>query len=243
MVSTLGSGLRLKNPALVYCTFSSVEILRLTYLFTGLLTVSKSSFLVSITRRQQVAQIYGKPIYVVTEVAITPLASRAEAESSIANTEAALKKGTVDGGREAEESDTDGDEDELSAGVGNDVDDYDHLPDSTGDLRSVSGEHKKTSSVAEEVMARKGGYGRFAQKWFSRKGWTVDQRRNMGMTGSETSIGAPSAMESAPETTLVKDEEVSELNNETAEDLRINGARDVAAGLLSKLLRTTQILF
>jgi hypothetical protein len=151
----------------------------------GVLTVSKSSFLISITRRQQVAQIQGKPIYMITEVALTPLGSKTEAELSIAQTQAGLQK-KVGEEHGLDDSDTDDDEGEVSAAVSDDVDDDDlHPPagESLGTGQSKA-EHKRTSSVAEDVISRKGGYGRFAQKWFSRKGWTVDQRRNLGMSAS-----------------------------------------------------------
>src|SRR5688572_12246125 len=58
----------------------------------GLISVSKLGFLVSITRRQQVAQIRGFPVYVITEVAITPCSSREAAEKAVAKTSAQLRK-------------------------------------------------------------------------------------------------------------------------------------------------------
>jgi hypothetical protein len=154
----------------------------------GLLKISKHSFLISITKRQQVAQIQGKPIYVVSQVALTPLASKAEADLSIAHTQGSLLKEAD--GHGMDESDTDDDEGDLSAAVSDDVDDED-LPRATLDQISSLGDHKRKSSIAEDVMTRKGGYGRFAQKWFSRKGWTVDQRRNLGMTGSNSTLDTP----------------------------------------------------
>jgi hypothetical protein len=40
--------------------------------------------LIAITRREQVAQIFGKSIYVVTDVALVPLSSQSEAEKGVA---------------------------------------------------------------------------------------------------------------------------------------------------------------
>src|SRR5690349_3513041 len=69
----------------------------------GLFSVSKQlQFLISITRRQQVAQIRGFPVYVVTEVAITPCSSQEAAEKSVAKTAAHLRKRREE--RESEES-------------------------------------------------------------------------------------------------------------------------------------------
>jgi hypothetical protein len=204
-------------------------------------TVSKSSFLISITRRQQVAQIQGKPIYVITEVTLTPLTSQSEAESSITKTQAAIQRRAA-GGHGMDESDTDGDEEELSAAVSDDVDDEDVQPPAA-DAASTSSGHQRTSSVAEDVMTRKGGYGRFAQKWFSRKGWAVDQRRNLGMTVSESSIAAASGNDSAKTETAGQDIISSDVGKINDTSIRDDKVRDVAANLLPKLLRTTQILF
>ena len=212
----------------------------LTLFMTGLLTLSKSSFLISITRRQQVAQIQGKPIYVITEVALTPLHSKAEAEQSIVRTKASLQKRKVDG-HAMDVSDTEDDEGELSAGASDDVED-DHVETHAEDGPSATAEHKRTSSVAEDVMARKGGYGRFARNWFSRKGWTVGQRRNLGMSVSESNT------ERKPETTQstsVVDTDSAKKEDPVLPTAAVEKTKegDITQSLLPKLLRTTQILF
>ncbi|KAF4637628.1 hypothetical protein G7Y89_g451 [Cudoniella acicularis] len=202
----------------------------------GLLTVSKSSFLISITRRQQVAQIQGKPVYVITEVALTPLGSRAEAEASILQTRKALQQGRVDSHEDDSESEDDG---EVSVTASDEVDEEPQ----PALVESIPSEHRRTSSVAEDVMTRKGGYGRFAQKWFSKKGWTADQRRNLGMTTADSDIDAPQTKPTdrgGPATKDIKD------GSDKAEELlsqKTKKEKDFAASLLPKLLRTAQILF
>jgi hypothetical protein len=203
----------------------------------GLLTVSKTSFLISITRRQQVAQIRGKPVYVVTEVALTPLASKAEAESSIASTQAALQRSLHDGEHDVDDSDTDEDTGGRSNPDGDDVED--DIPSVAPASSSASSEHKRANSIAEDVMTRKGGYGRFAHNWFSKKGWTVDQRRNLGMTGSQSSLDTEPGQ--AQVTSQI--EPTSSLDSEDAASIKEQKASAIAANLLPKLLRTTQILF
>ena len=200
---------------------------------TGLLSVSKSSFLISITRRQQVAQIQGKPIYVITEVALTPLSSRTEAESSITHTQSALQKRAADD-HGLDESDTEGDEGEFSAAVSDDVDD--EIVPAAPDIGSpipVPADHKRTSSVAEDVISKKGGYGRFAQKWFSSTGWTLGQRRNLGMSVSDSNNSTPEP---------VAKEKVVVPSTDKAQDAREQNGGD-AATLLPKLLRMTKTLF
>lgn len=213
-------------------------------MLAGLLTVSKSSFLISITRRKQVAQIQGQPIYVVTEIALTPLSSKAAAESSILQTQRSLQRRSVED--DTNGSDTDSDEEAISTAPSGDIDDEDiHLAPGTP-LSSQSGqslgEHKRTSSVAEDVIAKKGDYGRFAQKWFSKKGWTANQRRNLGMSLPEgdEALKSPagerdqSGSTSGQRSPVPKAPEIVEEAQSTS---------DVASTLLPKLLRTTKILF
>ena len=196
----------------------------------GLLSSSNSSFLISITRRQQVAQIQGKPIYVITEVALTPLSSRAEAESSITHTQSTLQKGTADDDR-VDESDSEDDDGSTSAEGKDDVEDDDVVP-AVSDIGSQAPRpvnHKRSSSVAEDVISRKGGYGRFAQKWFSSTGWTLGQRRNLGMSIPESESGT-----SKPPV----EEKFDVSNTENAGDQKASDA----VVLLPKLLRMTKTL-
>ncbi|KAJ4265478.1 hypothetical protein NW762_004766 [Fusarium torreyae] len=185
----------------------------------GLITVSKLSYLVTITRRQQVAQVCGHPIYVVTEVAVTPCTSRTGAEESIRRTSNHLSRQSRDSGDESESSDEDVEfpsrtSDEVEDAI---VEDDDARPGSA------------RSRVAEDVIRRRGSYGRFAQRWFSRSGWTMDQKRNMGLSN------APSVPETTNATTETSSSQTPE---EGAEKATPNEPE-----LLPKLLRTAQVLF
>ncbi|CAD6442615.1 a3974e41-2187-40ef-af42-202d25ba5055 [Sclerotinia trifoliorum] len=202
----------------------------------GLLTVSKSSFLISITKREQVAQIQGKPIYVITEVALTPLASRIEAENSINNTRAGLLKSSIEG-HGLDDSDSEDDEVNVS----------DEVEDDT-----ATESHTRTSSVAEDVISKKGGYGRFAQKWFSKKGWAVDQKRNLGMSAEPYATREQDARSVDVAAAISKDAEVEPevLISDKVRDIedvgksdKVKNVQDIAESMLPKLLRTTQILF
>lgn len=179
----------------------------------------------------------------ITEVALTPLSSRAEADASIAHTKSVIQRRELDD-HGLDSSDTEGDEGEFSAAVSDDVEDEDTAHATVPSQPASSGEHKRTSSVAEDVITRKGGYGRFAQKWFSRKGWTVDQRRNLGMTVSDPGIQTPTSGANKSEAAR---QEVSKSDPSTKDQsensTRPQKANDVAANLLPKLLRTAQVLF
>jgi len=200
----------------------------------GLFSVSKQlQFLISITRRQQVAQIRGFPVYVVTEVAITPCCSREAAEKSVAKTAAHLKKQ-----REDESSGESDDESWEQVNVPADaVDDVDDLlaeeaiaPGGRGN-GSPGGTSSPVTSIAEDVIRRRGSFGRFAQKWFSKDGWRQEQWRSMGMrdSGIESSAPPRSSLEGTSARKISLEEEDREVS--------------AVSRLLPKLLRTTHILF
>jgi hypothetical protein len=200
-----------------------------------LLNVSNTSFLISITRREQVAQVQGKAVYVVTEIALTPLGSRREASASIKQTQVALEKGTIDG-HEHDESDS---EDERDISVGSDdIDDEELQPAMISPTKAT---HNKTTSVAEDVWTRKGNFGKFAQQWFTKRGWTVDQRSNLGRNPSTTALKSPKESE--------EDEDLPSTSTDQGHDPDIHrlindeskSPAEVAKALLPKLLRTTQL--
>lgn len=180
----------------------------------GLFTVSRLSYLVTITKRQQVAQVYGSPIYVVTEVALTPCSSRDDAEEAVKNTSVSLRTDapqstSSDGGEETDE------DVEVPAAIADDIDDA--IADDD------SGPNSTRSSVAEDVIRRRGSYGRFAQRWFSGSGWTLEQKRSMGMSNSPTLPPVSAKAVPVPDIEPITQTHVS--------------------NLLPKLLRTAQILF
>ena len=146
-----------------------------------MLKVASSSFLISISRRDQVALIRGKPVYRISEVALIPLSSQADAEQAIVRAKASQQR------HSATNEDFLGDSSEDDENIS--------LPD---DASLISTEHggepvatagsdikKKTSSVAEDIISKKGVYGRFTDRWFSKKGWAAESRRNQGLSGEE----------------------------------------------------------
>ncbi|KAK2609269.1 hypothetical protein QQS21_002204 [Conoideocrella luteorostrata] len=187
----------------------------------GLITVSRLNYLITITRRQQVAQIFGFPIYVVTGVAVTPCNTQQEADESIRRTADMLQKQTPGGLKEDAES---SDEDVESHHIL-----LDEVEDAETEETTVRPGSSR-SSVAEDVMRRRGSYGRFAQRWFSNSGWTMGQRRSLGLSIPATnSLSAPLAEETSIATKIPIEEEIKGQNRPT--------------GLLPKLLRTLQVFF
>lgn len=170
-------------------------------------------------RRQQVAQILGFPVYVVTEVAVTPCTSQSDADESIRRTASLLgrrssKSRCEPGGSSDEEPEP---PDEI----------LDEVEDAVTGQQDAPRPASKRSSIAEDVIRRRGSYGRFAQSWFSQSGWTMDQRRTMGMSIAAANSGSAVADDSAT-------------NSRLAEDA---GAPPPVSSLLPKLLRTVKFLF
>ncbi|KAI1446261.1 SacI homology domain-containing protein [Annulohypoxylon stygium] len=147
----------------------------------GLFTVARLSYLITITGRQQVAQIRGFPVYVVTDVALTPCTNRVDAEIAISNTSTKLRRASAD--RFIDDSDSESEVEGPSFTGGDDAEDPGALSDrETSDNKDMPDAGGERSSIAEDVIKRRGSYGRFAQRWFSRKGWMMDQKRNLGMS-------------------------------------------------------------
>ncbi|KAK9415387.1 putative SAC domain-containing protein [Seiridium unicorne] len=220
----------------------------------GLFTVSRLSYLVTITGRQQVAQIRGYPVYVVTDVALTPCTSQTEAESAVRHTSVQIRRAAQSNDKNATEdensaSDTEGD---VASLLG-----HDEMDEVQSDRESLSGrataadnemreedggEREGRSSIAEDVIKRKGSYGRFAERWFSHRGWVQDQRRNMGISDA-----SPQSSEMPPDPLGKKQEkDDKKLANtvvaETASQ-KVNNAVSTGESLLPKLLRMAHIWF
>ncbi|KAI1107174.1 SacI homology domain-containing protein [Jackrogersella minutella] len=203
----------------------------------GLFTVSRLSYLVTITGRQQVAQIRGFPVYVATDVALTPCTNRNEAEAAISSTATKLRRASAE--KFVDDSDSDSEIEAPSLAGGDDTEDPGAISDREApedkDAPETSGER---SSIAEDVIKRRGSYGRFAQSWFSRKGWMMDQKRNLGM--SSVVGDQPGSPTSKPKNGSL-DKELSEAVVEE----KVDPPPTPSAGesLMPKLLRFAHIWF
>ena len=136
-----------------------------------------------------------------------------------------------------DDSDTN-EEREISTGS-DDVDDDELQP---AVISPTKAGPKQTTSVAEDVISKRGNFGRFAKEWFSKRGWTVDQRRNLGMTTSEAEISNPqgSEGEQTPPKNPLDDSEAEKAN---VLNTKGKNAEEVTGALLPKLLKTTQLYF
>lgn len=211
-----------------------------------MITVSRFTYLVSITRRQQVASIRGFPVYVITEVALTPCSSYNDASESVAKTAVQLQVKT---GGETASDDTDATADDTDVDAqsikSDEVPTDDEEPVLEGRKASVGG---SGAGVVQDVMSRRGSYGRFAQRWFSKSGWQQESKRNMGLSQSEEAVnvvdkGQAQSAEVDPKAPAATTEAKSapDAAGVPVKDAKEEGLAPPA--LLPKLLRTTQIMF
>lgn len=211
--------------------------------------------MVSISGREEVASIRGKAIYVVSSVSLIPLSSQAEAQRAILSAKEALKKEL--GGRSAGAtacSDTSDDEEDHSAEGHNELDSpLTATLKAATDSRPVTPQtaHQSNTSVAEDVINKKGQYGRFAE--FSKKGWSVEKRRRQGMSTDVLEVaqaskdGGTEAQEPtskvAPAATVSDGASDSLPPPEQKQRSDAVGADEVAKKYTPKLLQTTKLLF
>lgn len=148
-----------------------------------MLRVSTASFLISISRRDQVALIRGRPVYTISEVALIPLSSQTDAEEAIAKAKNAQQRHST-----TSEDFLDSDEDSESDLLSEDNVSLADSVNSAGEREKGQGHGRKTSTVAEDVIKRKGMYGRFTDRFFSQRGWASDSRRQQAIAQSDEDL-------------------------------------------------------
>ncbi|KAL9602390.1 MAG: hypothetical protein Q9179_002547 [Wetmoreana sp. 5 TL-2023] len=195
-------------------------------------------------------------VYVVTSVALIPLSSQSEATRAIERTKEIQAESSdkfPDGGIA---SDTSADEGSYhSEGAVPDDNSKDSkaltLPYDPLGRKSQEG----SESVAQDVIGRKGQYGRFAERWFSRKGWTSEHRKSQGMSADDMGKPANVRVEGRSESAQAGQADQNSSRHEEGKDeptvslapqhvqKDASQGNDVISTLLPKLLRTTEMLF
>ncbi|KAE8377857.1 SacI homology domain-containing protein [Aspergillus bertholletiae] len=205
----------------------------------GLLTVASYSFLISITQRQQVAQIQGKPIYTVTNVAVIPTSSHEDASRAISLAKEQLLQG--EGGQDETASE------ESISDVETDGEDLDVSTVPSSPVRETS--HSRAysvSSIAEDVIGKKARFGRFATNWLSRKTLGLPGFGTVGQGSTDTSKGTDQKMPYPVDTDVNKENAKatgSEIDVSPRESAGQPSSTDPTVELLPKLLRYTKLLF
>ncbi|EER38028.1 conserved hypothetical protein [Histoplasma capsulatum H143] len=217
----------------------------------GLLSLASFSFLISITQRQQVAQIFGKPIFAITSVAIIPLSSQAEATKAINQAHAQIasnKDKATQNDIETQSLESDSD---LSTGRSSEDIDLEGL-DSTdrGIYPPLGSKGRKGSTIAEDVIEKRGRYGRFTSRWFSKHGWAGENSpQNRGFQeimdpAAEGSIGGRKSGDYIDE--ILELDDLSPTGQKTSSDPQ--GIATPATGtatceLMPKFLRYAKMMF
>ena len=219
--------------------FQAISLTANRSIALGLLKVPPLSFLITITHRRQVAEISGLPVFVICNVSLIPLSSRLEATNAIKLAKTSSSPHCAQPVSDATDSeDSDGDGETTGNALHDNGEAADVSPVTASPAEEVplgpesSKDHRATSNVARDVLGRKGQYGRFAEKWFSRKGWSVERRRVQGMSVDEqessfSTLGDRSIDRAA--------------GSLPAEEFPYRTPKTYS--LLPKLLRTTKLLF
>lgn len=212
--------------------------------------------MILISKRQQVAQIRGAPVYVITDVTFIPLSTEDEARKAIVQANGSLK--STPGGADGVASDNDVSEDDERSTTGQ-VDEY-HDQDSPTCVEPLSaddpalqqrpaGPNLSTTNVAKDVIGSKGQYGRFAERWFSKKGWTSERRRTLGMSVDDSPQPPSTTAQVSKEGTQQSDSastpnaaEAGTQKYDIAKPVEATASSSGAKQLLPKLLKTTRVL-
>lgn len=210
--------------------------------------IASFSFLLCITRREQVAQIFGKPIYIIKDIALLPLSSQADADQAIIQTREGLEKAKTsqesDRGSSASEENGYESFDDRSVG--------DPSESQTPADAQTTGGNESTTSVVQDVIKRKGQYGRFASQWFSRRGWGLEKKHTEAMSPelvAETDHEDQKPQPEAAKSTL--EDDTPPMTSETLHHNNANGEaapaqkppHEAAIEMLPKILRTLKLLF
>jgi SacI homology domain len=213
----------------------------------GVLSIASYSYLISITQRKEVAQILGKPIYAITNVAIIPLSSQADASRAILQAQKISKQAET----ETEQSSVDEDED-LSAC---DADSGDEGILNSPAVNFDNQEEPEHTRVAQNVIGNKGRNGRFVLNWFSRKPWglAAAPQKPSSLPNSEvdipdteeTRVNTPSSQPLAEDSDIKTEAEATRVVQEAVEKAEAlpQVTPSKALELMPKLLRYTKLIF
>lgn len=191
------------------------------------------------------AQIYGKPIYAVTDVAVIPTSSQTDARHAIAQAKEQLREESGQDDLASEDSISDAETDGGAADISS-------VPVSP--IReSFHARGQSVNSIAEDVIGKKVRFGRFAANWLSRKTLGLPGLGNVGQDTSEVLLGNLKSDNATPDPPGVSssntDAPAPALETNTAgfavpQTSNISqSSSDPTVGLLPKLLRYTKLLF
>ena len=207
--------------------------------------------MISVTRREQVAQIFGKSVYVVADVALLPLSSQRDTEKAITEALSALRKSDQSVKSDGESSDS-----EPSASESDEEKILEEAPEVSSpaeDARPGVERSSSSTNIAEEVFTRRGPYGRFASQWFSKRGWALSQPISSENGGHPPLVSTPKDVEDGLRSTEEQPKEHATLTTVSTsaagscgpsqgETVNPDSTSESIHGLLPKLLRSTKLI-
>ena len=172
-----------------------------------------------------------------------PLSSFSEAKSAIENHRKAVESNDGSGNHAGAGADSDTSEDEIDhAEHVTSREREDDVPSPAKERVAASRGVNEDSSVARDVISKKGAYGRFTERWFSKNGWSVERRKNQGMSADASDPAK--IREAIPEKGGSGADEKAPASPRTLKALKLPLERSpsIVATLVPKLLRTSRLL-
>ncbi|KXT05936.1 hypothetical protein AC578_298 [Pseudocercospora eumusae] len=155
----------------------------------GLLNLVTSSYLIAIVRRKEVASIRDSPVFLIRDVALIPLSSRADAQNAISKAQAFQKSENAhvvtaepptdveDAGEETETRSINEEPEDTQLAQKNNTEE---------EARALEPPKKdKHTTIVKDVVQNKGRYGRLVSRWFSKNGSQANARREQGFSDAE----------------------------------------------------------
>jgi hypothetical protein len=183
-----------------------------------------------------VAQIFGKPVFVITGVAFTPLTSQLDATKAITEAVAAQEK------IESIEHDTDSSNESDVESVhepqtpGDPIDSSPTHDDGNG--RPLQSKSSSGTSIVRDVIINRAQYGKVASQWFSKKGWTQGRKDPAAPPSSEQQQSNKGGSLSGDQDLKPADER-SEIE---AGDVPGKPSQEAAVALIPKILNSTRLI-
>jgi hypothetical protein len=198
------------------------------------LSIASSSFLIAVTQREQVAQIFGKPIYVIKDVAILPLSSQVDACRAIASAVESLSTDDTS----CTDTDTDVSDTESKKLNSNEHPE----PETPVEQKSSYEPTTSPTNIARDVIANRGQYGRFAAQWFSKQGWGGAKSSTATQPATSEGHGESGRADSLPGATENGTAAKSSADTELDKDAEQVAATSSLTEAIPKILRRTKML-
>lgn len=196
------------------------------------MNIANSSYLIAITKREEVAKIFGKPIYLIKDVTLLPLSSIKDATTCIRDFE-----NVNEASDESDVSSSDEENDESGKQISSD------LGTTPGDdIKPFSGKNRSSTSIAENVATRNVAFGNFASQWLTRQ---KSSAAGKSEDPKIESIGEPKP--ASKDDQIMDDIQKARDLKESKDTNTSEGVQDAryaaTTGLLPRILRTTKLLF